>query len=279
MSRNRPRAAPMRDNGQVHGEEVDLWQKIIGEITKAQELNNQQRDLAQQIVALNEKIAKDGKKPTLAECNQLDDMNRQLLRLSEQEKKILMEQPLELLIAMRSHSEGAAAGKNRKRKGSTHRSTSVSSSQPREVEPFDGTKGAATDKAGALFVGAEVVYKHKKQHGTEGEGIQCIIKNITGEGSKKRYDVQDPEPTENGEVGAVYKTTAASLIPIPQVGAALPSFPPGKQVLARYPDTTTFYRAEVVSVKKDVYRLKFEGEEDDKEMEVDRRFVLDIPGK
>lgn len=94
-----------------------------------------------------------------------------------------------------------------------------------------------------------------------------------------RYDVQDPEPTDNGEVGAVYKTTATSLIPIPQVGAALPSFTTGKQVLARYPDTTTFYRAEVVGVRKEVYRLRFEGEEDDKEMEVDRRFVLDIPGK
>jgi len=31
--------------------------------------------------------------------------------------------------------------------------------------------------------------------------------------------------------------------------------------------------------RKDVYRLKFEGEEDDKEMEVDRRYVLDIPNK
>lgn len=94
-----------------------------------------------------------------------------------------------------------------------------------------------------------------------------------------RYDVQDPEPNENGEQGAVYKTTAASLIPIPQVGSTLPSFLVGKQVLARYPDTTTFYRAEVMGSKKDVYRLKFEGEEDDKEMEVDKRFVLDIPGK
>lgn len=69
------------------------------------------------------------------------------------------------------------------------------------------------------------------------------------------------------------------MIPIPQPGAPLPSFPVGKQVLARYPDTTTFYRAEVMGSKKDVYRLKFEGEEDDKEMEVDKRFVLDIPGK
>jgi SAGA-associated factor 29 len=93
------------------------------------------------------------------------------------------------------------------------------------------------------------------------------------------YDVQDPEPNENGEQGAVYKTTASSLIPIPQMSGSLPSFPMGKQVLARYPDTTTFYRAEVMGAKKDVYRLKFEGEEDDKEMEVDRRYVLDIPNK
>ena len=77
----------------------------------------------------------------------------------------------------------------------------------------------------------------------------------------------------------MFKTTAASLIPIPRAGTVLPSFSTGKQVLARYPDTTTFYRAEVMGSKKDTYRLKFEGEEDDKEMEVDKRFVLDVPGK
>lgn len=75
----------------------------------------------------------------------------------------------------------------------------------------------------------------------------------------------------------MYKTTANYLIPIPAKDAPLPSFSVGKQVLARYPDTTTFYRAEVMGAKKDVYRLKFEGEEDDKEMEVDRRYVLDVP--
>ncbi|OJD14546.1 hypothetical protein AJ78_05127 [Emergomyces pasteurianus Ep9510] len=222
---------------------------------------------------------------------------------------------LEILIALRSASEAdpqtraGSTGKPRKRKtetdtpvadspttsiadklnrlkSSTHRSASVSSNQAREAvsvkseDGGEGTKSTAAEKSGHLFVGAEVVFKHnKKQQGVEGEGIQCIIKSIAGEGHKKRYDVQDPEPNENGEEGAVYKTTAASLIPIPQVGASLPSFSVGKQVLARYPDTTTFYRAEVMGPKKDVYRLKFEGEEDDKEMDVDRRFVLDIPGK
>jgi len=31
-----------------------------------------------------------------------------------------------------------------------------------------------------------------------------------------------------------------------------------------------------MSFRKDMYNLKFEGEEDDKEMEVDKRFVLDL---
>ncbi|KAJ5091510.1 hypothetical protein NUU61_006380 [Penicillium alfredii] len=175
-------------------------------------------------------------------------------------------------------------------KGGVPRSTSVSSTQAREgrgdgvsvkvEEGTEGTKGTVAERSGLLVVGAQVVFKHNKnKQGVEGEGIQCIIKGISGDGQKKRYDVQDPEPNENGEQGAVYKTTAVSLIPIPQMGASLSAFPVGKQVLARYPDTTTFYRAEVMGSKKDVYRLKFEGEEDDKEMEVDRRFVLDIPGK
>lgn len=146
--------------------------------------------------------------PTLSELSQLDDTHRQLLKLSEQEKKILKDDQrnvvdnLQLLIALRNHSEGAAKNHNKRKvetdaespgpssapvsdkvghlKGSANRSTSVASSQPREVEP-----SAAADKSGALFVGTEVVFKHKKQHGMEGEGIQCIVKNISGEGSKK----------------------------------------------------------------------------------------------
>ena len=58
----------------------------------------------------------------------------------------------------------------------------------------------------------------------------------------------------------------------------LPDFVVGKHVLARYPETTTFYRAEVTGVKKDVYRLKFEDDQN-QEMEVNRRFVLDFSPK
>lgn len=89
------------------------------------------------------------------------------------------------------------------------------------------------------------------------------------------YDVQDPEPDSSGKQN-VHKATARDLIPIPQVGAQLPIFPNGTTVFARYPETDTFYKAKVRSFQKGRYTLKFEGEEEDnKEMEVDKRFVLD----
>lgn len=92
--------------------------------------------------------------------------------------------------------------------------------------------------------------------------------------------MQDPEPDENGAPGQIYKTTAAALIPIPLAGAALPDYPKGKQVLAKYPETTTFYRAEVMGMKRDSCRLRFEGEDEiGKEQDVDRRYVLDYGAK
>ncbi|KAF9886331.1 SAGA HAT/Core module component [Aspergillus nanangensis] len=331
MSRNRPRGPPApRDNGLAANEETDMWNKFLQDLRKAKEKNDKQKALADQISALNEKIGREGGKPSLTEHNQLDTLYRQMSKLCDEERAILQDEPsdviknLGILTALRQASEAeapqnraTALSKSRKKrnefdgsatdspgpsasisdkasrgKGGVQRSASVSSAQAREgresrdsvmvkvEEGAEGTKGTLAERSGQLTIGAEVVFKHnKKQQGVEGEGIQCIIKSISGDGTKKRYDVQDPEPNENGEQGAVYKTTAASLIPIPQVGSPLPSFSVGKYVLARYPDTTTFYKAEVMGSRKDVFRLKFEGEEDDKEMEVDRRFVLDIPGK
>ena len=92
---------------------------------------------------------------------------------------------------------------------------------------------------------------------------------------KPRYEVQDPEPDENGAPGQIYRTSAAALIAIPSPDAPLPDYAIGKQVLARYPETTTFYRAEVTGLKKDTYKLRFEDDQN-QEMEVGRRFVLDV---
>lgn len=61
MSRNRPRGPPLlRDNGQAANEETDMWNKILQDLRKAQEKNDKQKSLAEQISALNEKIGKEG---------------------------------------------------------------------------------------------------------------------------------------------------------------------------------------------------------------------------
>lgn len=88
--------------------------------------------------------------------------------------------------------------KTSRSKGGVPRSTSVSSNQARDArsdgvavkieEGSEGTKGTMAERSGLLVVGALVVFKHNKnKQGVEGEGIQCIIKNISGDGHKKRY--------------------------------------------------------------------------------------------
>lgn len=106
----------------------------------------------------------------------------------------------------RSDVEGSATDspsasgvdKTARSKGTVPRSTSVSSTQTREgrsegvavkvEEGSEGTKGTMAERSGFLVVGSQVVFKHNKnKQGVEGEGIQCIIKNISGDGHKKRY--------------------------------------------------------------------------------------------
>ncbi|PWW72153.1 hypothetical protein C7212DRAFT_228323, partial [Tuber magnatum] len=140
---------------------------------------------------------------------------------------------------------------------------------------------AAPDAHNGLQKDSEVAYRLPKQKSSEGMWIQCIIVGIVGDGNKRKYEVQDPEPDEAGGHGTTYKASASALIPIPKESAGLSPYPIGRQVLARYPETTTFYRAEVMGTKANgTCRLKFEGEEEvGKETEVERRLVLDVGNK
>lgn len=128
-------------------------------------------------------------------------------------------------------------------------------------------------------LGSQVAFRIGKQRGEEEEWIQCEVTKINADGS--RYEVQDPEPDENNNPGQSYKASIKDLIliPISADSSSLPPYPPGSQVLARYPETTTFYKAEVTTTKRDgKCRLKFEGEEvEGKETEVDRKLVLPLP--
>ncbi|KAG1742369.1 SGF29 tudor-like domain-containing protein [Suillus paluster] len=117
---------------------------------------------------------------------------------------------------------------------------------------------------------------------------------------KNRYEVQDVEPQEDGQPGQCYNTTLRAIIPLPDPSAlptsaahlnAYQEFPAGSTVMALYPDTSCFYRAEVISSPRDVqpigrgvsakhiamYKLKFE-DDDDQEHSVAAQWVVEWPG-
>lgn len=88
----------------------------------------------------------------------------------------------------------------------------------------------------------------------------------------------DPDPTQT--TSSPYRVTWKELLPIPSSEVGLPVLEHGKLVLAVYPQTTTFYKAEVVSQTGTKVKLRFEGEEEaGKTEDVDRRYVLlDVKG-
>lgn len=133
------------------------------------------------------------------------------------------------------------------------------------------------DPAEPITVGSEVAYKLKNRHFEE--WIQCEVTKILADGTK--FEIRDPEPDENNNPGQTFKANHKEvlLVPSPAEVPNLVAYPYGTKVLARYPETTTFYPAVVVGAKKDgTVRLKFDGEEEvNKETEVERRLVLPFP--
>ena len=114
--------------------------------------------------------------------------------------------------------------------------------------------------------------------------------SVIGEGKQRRYEIIDADP-DPPTPAIPYRASVNHLVAIPPLASntALPDLKIGRQVLALYPGTTTFYKAEVVGPwtgKKEIkeegkdesenlVRLRFEGEDEaDREMSVERRYVL-----
>ncbi|KAK4556966.1 hypothetical protein LTR86_005947 [Recurvomyces mirabilis] len=114
----------------------------------------------------------------------------------------------------------------------------------------------------------------------EGEGILCSVTNVIGEGKQRRYEVQDADTSDNPP--PPQRASVAQLIQIPESNKGLSDLAKGRGVLAQYPDTTTFYKAEVQEFWKGrgvgtegepgLVRLNFQ--DDVERREVERRFVL-----
>lgn len=128
--------------------------------------------------------------------------------------------------------------------------------------------------------GESVAFKPKVNNGEAGsDWILGEVAQVVGEGKSRRYKVLDIEPDDQSKQKE-YKTSASSMIPItPEAQAGpLPDWEPHTTVLALYPNTTTFYKAEVDSMDdKGRVNLKFEGEQDNSTLQqVERRFVIEF---
>ncbi|EGO60056.1 hypothetical protein NEUTE1DRAFT_56138 [Neurospora tetrasperma FGSC 2508] len=152
------------------------------------------------------------------------------------------------------------------------------------------TTAGATQRAKVIFhKGQDVVFKPKASPASGSETTEWMlgrVQQVSGEGKSRRYRVQDADPDLDPDQRVEYRTSASSMIPIPAAGEEekkLPKLEKGKVVLALYPDSTTFYKAEVMGTEaegegegKQRVKLRFEGEENSGTLQlVERRFVVE----
>lgn len=114
----------------------------------------------------------------------------------------------------------------------------------------------------------------------QSEWILCRVLRII---SETRFEIQDPEPDELHPQGQIFRASYKEviLVPLHLVSSSiskLKEYKSGTRVLAKYPETTTFYPAEVMESRNGRCMLCFEGEEEiGKLTPVDRVFVLPCP--
>ncbi|ODQ64680.1 hypothetical protein NADFUDRAFT_52309 [Nadsonia fulvescens var. elongata DSM 6958] len=159
--------------------------------------------------------------------------------------------------------------------------TKKTTKSPLKPEPEKDNLSVGASSGNSPKIGSQVAFRlpnasHQPQD--EEEWIQCEVTKVL---TPYSFEVRDPEPDETGNLGQTYRAQLQDIIVIPprEQTKYLPTIPTGSVVLARYPETTTFYRAEVCGFRRDGrYRLKFEGEEEvGKEMEVEKYLVLSFP--
>ena len=219
---------------------------------------------------------------------------------SETEIK-LIEQSIEqlgILMALRRAPEPAGSDKRNKRpRPSSPTGTPAPTPLGRGVSitlpPRDRTGSVGPSKKGRipLAPGRKVALWNSKVN-TTGTGseedwiLAIIIKVISTDKGKFVYEVRDADD-DNTQVAPII-APQKFVIPLPEAKALSHDFPVGSTVLALYPDTSCFYRAEVISTPKQMqavsgarqptYKLKFE-DDDNQEHAVSAEWVVEHPVK
>ncbi|KAI6249826.1 hypothetical protein HI914_01089 [Erysiphe necator] len=175
------------------------------------------------------------------------------------------------------------------RKLASSRNNSQTPKVADDVKSFTSESNERMPKAKVLYAVGDKVAFRRKQQVTHPDGkvteelewIQGKVNKVIGEGKSRRYEVRDPYYTpESNDGPEFYKSSASQMVPIPVEGSNLEVYEVGKRVLALYPDTSQFYRAEVKGTLNGGthVQLLFEDELEGILKTVERRFTLDHKG-
>lgn len=163
---------------------------------------------------------------------------------------------------------------------------------PPPLSTYNGKIGrsfytSAYNPSTPILPNSQVAYCPGKNSSSDGsilfartEWILCRVLRIL---SETRFEIQDPEPDELHPQGQIFRANYKEviLVPLHLVNSSiskLKEYKSGSRILAKYPETTTFYPAEVMASKNGSCMLRFEGEEEvGKLTPVDRVFVLPYP--
>ncbi|KAI5457473.1 SGF29 tudor-like domain-containing protein [Mariannaea sp. PMI_226] len=322
--RNRPGRGSNRNNGNSHGEEVQIWENCKSQVNEIIAGINQENDSLAELVALDKQVgAMESDKIPGDSLQNMEKLCRSGVKLSEANTSSLNNlidqlRVLRAVVVAKEQAEAQAAGPGKRQArdnaaaasslydfdgagdspvpspigGSSRKYGDRSSNRDRDsmppkadsVEPQgssgSGAGSAGSNKSKVLFSrGDAVAFKPRPTNGDQTQDwILGEVAQVLGEGKSRRYKVLDIEPEDQSKQKE-YRSSASSMIPIaPESQAStLKPWEAGKVVLALYPNTTTFYKAEVHSMGDDgKVNLKFEGENDSTTLQqVERRFVIE----
>ncbi|EJD50702.1 hypothetical protein AURDEDRAFT_111917 [Auricularia subglabra TFB-10046 SS5] len=151
--------------------------------------------------------------------------------------------------------------------------------------------GSSRQKKAAYKERRTIAFRVPTSEGRDASDAEWILARVIKVLDPNNYVVQDADP-EAPAPPPEYPTTRQSMLPLPDMESKdpfrdVPAFLPGQTVLALYPETTSFYRAQIISggprdrnaganKNSATYRLKFDDDEDQEKL-VSAQWVVEYP--
>ncbi|XP_011101805.1 SAGA-associated factor 29 isoform X2 [Sesamum indicum] len=240
---------------------------IAGILDNSKELDRLRKEQEEVLIEINKMHKKLQATPEVVEKPGDNSLSRlkmlyiQAKELSESEVTISSQ----LLGQLDALMPSGAQGQHRRRIGSEHKKKRMKADS--EI-PRQSPSMRSHLESLANLKGEQVAARVTQEDAGKDEWF--VVKVIHFDKETREFEVLDEEPGDDEESTGQrkYKLPMSHIIPFPKRNdlSSVPDFPPGRHVLAVYPETTALYKATVVQARKrkiDDYILEFDDDEED----------------